>query len=360
MEHRHTFRTRLLAPLLLGIALATTGCGGDDNKDDDNKVIMPGDLLGTLHGELAPYLKEGLGLEPAITDFNTPVESLDDVVIFSDPNGIARPHPGLALLKQAYDSGRAIVLEHVKAEEVQALLDTLDKRISFTPPDGLEYVELFATRKAGGDSWHYTDGVPPQSTDDSAHQQRRVDNLIAWVKETKDAPPKPKVSSSQYNDIQQLAEAQIHDYSFGDNGQTFAFRYAIYSSHSFNNELDFYFVSQSANLNPSALWRNENGYYYDVVLYEPAHQYGWMRHYDFSNYWQQDPGNAAPLDRHTPQSSSGHTQITSGMGWEMGGSFGLSGSLGTDSHIALNPSLSFGLSVDLNWETGIDFGTVVL
>ena len=340
MERRQpAFRPRLLAPLLLGIALATSGCGGDD-KDDGNKLLMQGNLIGALHGELAPALKDGLGLEPALADLNTPVETLDDVVILSDPNGVARPHPGLALLKQAYESGRAIAIERVKAEEVQALLDTLGKRMTFTLPDGLEHIDLFAARRAGGDNWYFIEsgGAVLGDEDDKgrARNERRVHNFVAWLKETKAADAKATASDNLADDdLQKLAEANIYDTPFySDYSQTFTLRYTVYACHSFTNNLDWYFVTQSAQLNPSSNWKNEKGQpgYGIFFTDEYPHQWGQMRRYIFKNYWQKDPGNGVvPLDKHAPQTANNVTTISSGVSWQMGGAMGFSGKSATGS-----------------------------
>ena len=326
MERRQpAFRPRLLAPLLLGIALATSGCGGDD-KDDGNKLLMQGNLIGALHGELAPALKDGLGLEPALADLNTPVEALDDVVILSDPNGVARPHPGLALLKQAYESGRAIAIERVKADEVQALLDTLGKRMTFTLPDGLEHIDLFAARRAGGDNWYFIEsgGAVLGDEDDKgrARNERRVHNFVAWLKETKAADAKATASDNLADDdLQKLAEANIYDAPyFNDYDQVFTIRWKLYSCHSFKNGMDWYFIEQSSNLNPSSQWHNEKS-----SDSKRAHQWGQMRRYSFSNYWETDPGNTTPLDKNAPQSANNAVTIDSGVSWQMGGAMGFSG-----------------------------------
>ena len=147
-------RLSCIALLVAGIGLAS--CGGDD--DDPPPAPKQADQVGALHGALAAALQEELGIGAPLTNLATPVDALQDIVILSDPNGIHDAHPALPLMKNAFYAGRAVVLENVNAKEVHALIKALGVRISgFTPPNGAEFVELFAVRKVKNDTWFFVD-----------------------------------------------------------------------------------------------------------------------------------------------------------------------------------------------------------
>ena len=358
MRHRWHHGVAILAAFVLFVVLAG-GCGGSGSSSDDGPVAQrKGDLVGTLHGELAEYLREELGLDPALTDLSGSVDDLADLVMLSDPDGVKASHPGLALLKEAFEGRRAVGLENVGEEEINALLDKLDMGISFRMPESMDQIELFAARRVGGDNWWFVDGggEPAADEDDggAARLRGRVKNFLAWVKETKEAEAdtssKPSVFTSAANDdITQLAEADIWSIPFSDRGQTFTIRYDMYSCHSFTDDSDYYYVTQSAHLNPSVRWNNVDGHQDGLATYW-AQQWGHMRRYLFKNYWYDDPGNAAPLVQSSPETANNVSTITSGVTWSLGGSIGLSGSLGADmtgpkGEVGANGSLSMGVSI---------------
>ena len=325
MRRRWHHGVAILAALVLFVVLAG-GCGGGGGGN------RQGDLVGSLHGELAKYLKEELGLDPAMAELDVDVEGLADLVLLSDPAGVRASHPGLALLKDAFASGRAVALENADAEEIAALLRQLGTRGSFTIPDGEPTVELFAMRRVGGDWWHFIDAGGATSADlegdDGAARNRgRVRNFVDWIEEGKRAATaKASAATDVANDLTQLAEAKAYRYEFTDFGQTFTIRYTVYSCHSFTNDMDYYFVEQSSQLNPSALWKHQPGKTYIPGYWvERDYQEGHMRSYSFKNYWPEAPGSEAPLDRHSPESANGETSITSGISWNIGGSVGFSG-----------------------------------
>ena len=350
------------AVLLVGLALFALlagGCGGSGGGSDDGPVAQrKGDLVGTLHGELAEYLREELGLDPAMADLDVDADDLADLVMLSEPGGVKASHPGLALLKEAFEGRRAVGLENVSEGEINVLLDELGMDISFRMPEGMEQIELFAARRVGGDNWWFVDGggEPAADEDDggAARLRGRVREFVRWVKETKEAEAdtssKPSVFTSAANDdITKLAEADIWSIPFSDRGQTFTIRYDMYSCHSFTDDSDYYYVTQSAQLNPSVRWHNEKGYVHGITTYA-AHQWGHMRRYLFKNYWYDDPGNAAPLVQSSPATANNTATITSGVSWSLGGSVGLSGSLGADKtgpkgEVGANGSLSIGVSI---------------
>ena len=147
---------RLSCIALLVASLGLASCGGDD--DDPPPAPKQADLVGVLHGVLATSLQDELGIGAPVTDMSAAVDTLQDIVLFSDPNGIHDSHPALPLLKNALHSGRAVVLENVNADEVNALIKALGLRISgFTLPEGASVVELFAVRKVRGDTWFFVD-----------------------------------------------------------------------------------------------------------------------------------------------------------------------------------------------------------
>lgn len=147
---------RLSCIALLVASLGLASCGGDD--DDPPPAPKQADLVGVLHGVLATSLQDELGIGAPLTDMAAAVDTLQDIVLLSDPNGIDDAHPALPLLKNALHSGRAVALENVNADEVNALIKALGLRISaFSLPEGASEVELFAVRKVRGDTWFFVD-----------------------------------------------------------------------------------------------------------------------------------------------------------------------------------------------------------
>lgn len=82
--------------------------------------------------------------------------------------------------------------------------------------------------------------------DYSFHVKRaRVENFLAWVRTGAAALP----SNGMTTDLRELAEANVWDIDCSNRGQTFTIRYTIYSCHSFTNDMDYYLISQSGQLN---------------------------------------------------------------------------------------------------------------
>ena len=179
-SHRPSFpRLSCIALLVAGIGLAS--CGGDD--DDPPPAPKQADLVGVLHGVLAASLQEELGIGAPLTDMSAAVDTLQDIVLLSDPNGIDDAHPALALMKDALHSGRAVALENVNADEVNALIKALGLRISaFSLPEGASEVELFAVRKVRGDTWFFVDvGTAQGQVQGSAHDTCKAEEYDQWI-----------------------------------------------------------------------------------------------------------------------------------------------------------------------------------
>ena len=380
MMRKRSFDIILLALLALFAAIAAGGCGGGGGEAPAGKR---GSLIGTPHGDLAPHLEERLGLAPTPLDGIGAVDDLGDVVMLSVPEGLTASNGHLPSLKDAFELGKAVALEHAGADEVGVLLDALELAISSPEAEDGKPFELFAVCRAGGDVHFFValgdDGGGPVSptrtehkntiegpvddpadvivteeivpTDDAtwdsdALNASRVDRFAAWAEET-GAKAKATASDGPSSDLRELAEAYVYDVDASNRGQTFMIRYTIYSCHSFTNDMDYYFVTQSAQLNPSALWKwLEKGHVSWPHVYLPE-QEGHMRRYLFKNYWGEDPGNAVPLDRHSPENANGVTTVTSGVSYSLSGSLGFDGKAATGSlsgGVTFDSSQSFNVS----------------
>ena len=295
--HKRSFGALLVAPLLLFALLASGGCGGGGGGGEKAPDERQGNIIGAPHGTLAPYLDEGRLAEAG-------------VVLLSAPEGLTATNESLSLLVGAFEQGKAVALEHVDADEVDVLLGALELAISSPEAEDGKPFELFAVCRAGGDVHFFValgdDGGGPVSetmtertitivngpedldldkvdwdaltsedldkfqgldvlvseevvptpmpqAEDSVVQNARVDNFIKWAEETK--AKAEATASDGGSDLRELAEAYVWDKDCSDEGQTFTIRYTIYSCHSFTNDMDYYFVTQSAQLNPSKLWK---------------------------------------------------------------------------------------------------------
>ncbi|MCR4817824.1 MAG: hypothetical protein K5841_02570, partial [Fretibacterium sp.] len=307
-------KTGILFFVLLALfaAVAGGGCGGSGSG---TSVKEQGIMIGTPHGEMGQYLQEGLN-------------SLGGVVLLSAPEGLTASHESLPQLREAFDQGKATGLVHAGTEEVNILLDALSVDIVFPELEDGNPVELFAVRKmSNGLRFFVTlnddqvvsrdvagrtitiigpEGDPTGSVDvtptavknknitmeDATVQRARVQNFISWAQETNAAEATVSDSSSNLRD---LAESYVWDIDASYQGQTFTIRYTLYSCHSFTNDMDYYFVTQSAQLNPSVLWKwIEKGHVSYPNIYLPE-QEGHMRRYLFENYWGETP-EGVPLD----------------------------------------------------------------
>ena len=356
---RKNFGIAIFVLLALFAALAGGGCGGSGSG---STAGAPGTLIGTPHGEMAQYLQEKL-------------DSLGGVVLLSAPNGLKADNEALALLRESFNQGQAVALLSADVGEVNVLLDALSVDIDF--PESNDHVELFAVRRRGSGTCFFVThnddevvsrdvtgrtitiigaerdatgsvNVTPTAVEnrniimeDATVQRTRVQNFISWAKET--AAAEVKVSDSSSN-LRDLAEAYVWDIDASYQGQTFTIRYTLYSCHSFTNNMDYYFVTQSAQLNPSVLWKwIEKGHVSYPNIYLPE-QEGHMRRYLFENYWGETP-EGVPLDSSSPQNANNVSTVTSGVSWNLGGSLGFNaqgptGSLSTGATFSNSQSFS--------------------
>ncbi|MBO7411105.1 MAG: hypothetical protein J6T92_04195 [Ottowia sp.] len=380
-------RLSCIALLVAGIGLAS--CGGDD--DDPPPAPKQADQVGALHGALAAALQEELGIGAPLTNLATPVDALQDIVILSDPNGIRDDHPALPLMKNAFYSGRAVVLENVNAKEVNTLIKALGVRISaFSPPKGAEFVELFAVRKVKNNTWFFVDlgaswepiagddfqnnwnlfsldktasydscGLPgdeqtlreihvcgndesesssPADGAEGVRQQAqqceaatqalgapralsptlakairastepveetgvdpdcngrnpnsvcgpmRSRALLDWAQRGREEAAKPPQSVVLQNagdttPKYEPAAEMNWEFSQTPGGRQFRLVFEMTAYHSFDEHVDYYFISQSGDFSVKDAWRNEPGCVDPKDLY--AYQYGYVRFYEFEH-----------------------------------------------------------------------------
>jgi len=349
------------------------------DKTNQKNIIS---LIGTMHGKMANHLPDEFIFEQTPTNFEGSAKELGEVVMLSDAEELTESNKFLPLLKSAFDIGKIVALEHVNTNEINHLLKELNLDIVFPNQEDNSSIELFAARKMN-DGNHFfvtqdNDENESYSHEDTEYtytiigpedkptniektekttkdkvlnesndilQKTRVANFATWVQEqnTKQAN-KSETSSTELHD---LAEANVWDVDKSDDGQSFTIRYIQYSCHSFTNGMDYYFISQSAQLNPSVLWKwIEKGHVSYPNIYLPK-QEGHMRRYLFKNYWGEDPGNNVPLEKTSPENANDKTTITSGISYSLSGSLGFNGNGPTGSLTAgatFNNSQSFSLS----------------
>lgn len=437
-------RLSCIALLVAGIGLA--GCGSDD--DSPPPAVKQADQVGTLHGVLAEALREELGIGAPVTDMSASVDALQDIVLLSDPNGIRDSHPGLPLMKNAFHSGRAVVLENVDADEVNTLIKALGVRISgFTLPEGASVVELFAVRQVKGDTWFFVDlgaGWEPSAGDDfrneySIHfdkdeardyctmqgdekpdekitacggtssgsadgaegtrQQaqceavtqvlgapRALSPTLAKAIRTGTEPDEetdvdPECSGRNPNSVcgamrsralldwaqrgreevmrsTQLnvgeqndpANKTLWEYRYSPGGRTFTIEYEISSYHSFEEDVDYFFIAQKGTFDPSTFapgsspnWKNTPANCHIITDWDdasPSLQSGYIRFYEFEHALPNDKGGPEDYGftghdvvnaTYSPQNESKDYQVTVGTEKSLGGSIGFSlkGSLPT-------------------------------
>ncbi len=433
-------RLSCIALLVAGIGLAS--CGGDD--DDPPPAPKQADQVGTLHGVLAAALQEELGIGAPLTNLATPVDALQDIVILSDPNGIHDAHPALPLMKNAFYSGRAVVLENVDANEVNTLIKALGVRISaFTLPEGASVVELFAVRHVQGDTWFFVDlgaswepsagdkwrddisihfnkddafdyctmqddakpdetirtcaGSSPSSGSadgaEGARQQAQCEAatqvlgaprsltptlakairtntepveeadvnpecdgrnpnsvcgsmrsraLLDWVQRGREEGMRAQQSvvlpdASEQNDP---ARKTLWEYRYSPGGRTFTIQYEISSYHSFDEDVDYYFIAQKGAFDPSTFaagsspnWTNtpaDCGVFTGPIS---SKQYGYIRFYEFEHALPNDKGGPEDYgftshdvvnDTYSPQNENEKYEFTVATEKSVGGSVGFS------------------------------------
>ena len=444
-------RLSCIALLVAGIGLAS--CGGDD--DNPPPAPKQADLVGVLHGVLATSLQDELGIGAPLTDMAAAVDTLQDIVLLSDPNGIHDDHPALPLLKNALHSGRAVVLENVNADEVNALIKALGLRISgFTLPEGASVVELFAVRKVRGDTWFFVDlgaSWEPSAGDDFRNEHsfhfdkdeardyctmqgdEKPDEKItacggtssgsadgaegtegasqsaqceaatqvlgapralsptlvkairAGTEPDEEADVDPECSGRNPNsvcgamrsralldwaqrgreegmraqrsvvlrdagELNDPASKTLWEYRYSPGGRTFTVEYEISSYHSFEEDVDYYFIAQKGTFDPSTFapgsspnWKNTPANCHIITDWNdasPSHQYGYIRFYEFEHALPNDKGGPENYGftnhdvvnaTYSPQNESKDYQVTVGTEKSVGGSvgFSLKGSLPT-------------------------------
>ena len=384
----------LLAALAVTAALAVSGgCGG---SGETKRSSLQAYVYGELHGEMA----QALGEQVDFSEYNG--TSADRMLIISLPNtGLTNNAAGAiaAQAKAVLEAGQIVALEHVNQTEINSFMNGLGMeelnilRVPDENDDPDEAVEIFAMERRGGNNFFFVamndDSEPLISADreereyiidgpendengtvsvktsivsadkpeypaDEEIQNGRVDEFVKWAAggEERLAALKAGASAnSAESDLKELAEANVWDINCSETGQTFTIRYTVYSCHSFNDNLDYFLVSQSAQLNPSARWkRTQEGHVRWPHIYEPK-QEGHMRRYIFSNEWGENPGNAVPLVKHAPANANKSSSVTSGFSWSASGSVGFAGLSGTG-------SLSSGVSFSTSQTFTIDDCTV--
>ena len=459
-------RLSCIALLVAGIGLAS--CGSDD--DSPPPAVKQADQVGALHGVLAEALREELGIGAPLTDMSAPVEALQDIVILSDPNGIRDDHPALALMKDAFHSGRAVVLENVDADEVNTLIKALGVRISgFTLPEGASVVELFAVRQVKGDTWFFVDvgtrqpiggantaqgagnvtfnpdesydycnlsgdeqpevkinvcGKPNAGADgeEAALQQAQCDTrplvlgaasplsptlakairtqtdtqaqkglpescrdtngtcgatrtraLLDWAQAGREEAGRVQsvVRIETGDKLGDLVAKNAWQIVYSPGCRTFTTKYDIYAYHSFEQDMDYYFISQYGDFDPGACWQNLPATCNSGDGAGVGSQEGYIRFYEFEHALPgnpQDPkyggyGHEVLNPTHSPVTTGQDATVSVQTNKSVGGSIGFSMGWGGQSEASLRdakPSAgglgaSASLSAGMSTSTGAEY-----
>ncbi|MEG1799054.1 MAG: BACON domain-containing protein [Synergistaceae bacterium] len=389
----------VLAVTLIFIICCCGGCGG---SGETRSASMQAYLYGEMHGDMRQAIGESIQLSELTELGNFSTASADRMLIISKPtDGLTanETNSAAAAAKTVLEAGHAVALEHVNQSEINNFLhavgsESMDILHAAGSPDiAGENVEIFAIEQRGGHNFYFVamDGTAeplisadreertfvisgdedrvnsevvtqkstvsedkPGHLSDNEIQNGRVEELLNWAANGENrlnALNLAKAANSAENDLRELAEADVWDINCSDSGQTFTIRYTVYSCHSFNENKDYFLISQSAQLNPSVLWkRTQEGHVRWPNIYEPKQQ-GHMRRYLFKNYWGEIPSVDVPIVKQSPPNANNSSSVTSGFSWSASGSVGFAG-------MGATGSLSSGISFSSSQTFTIDDCTV--
>lgn len=358
--------TLLITVLFVTSIIAIAGCGGGGSHGGGGNGSAY--LIGYPHGEMAGVLSEYISMD----QYDGVSTNRNIVIANPDANGIDEQYK--EGIRKSYNKGHTIIMEDAVPAEINNLLAVLGLNPAYGTGNNRP-VALFAVEQIKGHDFYYViandddddmdDLLPPQEQEicttsdgsdqmdddqpgekethsdyrpqketisDDLIQDERMERFMKWLNNedgrmhdlnsNKESLGKAILKVDSTADLKNLAEASSWDEDVSSQGMNFRINYTSYSCHSFKNDQDFYAVKQSAVLNPSFQWKNEEAGKNCTTL---AMQIGHMRRYIFKNYWETDPGVAAPLRDHSPLSANNVTNVTSGV------SFNLSGTVGFES-----------------------------
>lgn len=376
-------RKAILVIMVLLNIVTLAACGGSSGGSDNSSAY----IIGYPHGEMAGVLADYISL-----DQYDGVSSNKNIII-ANPNAEAIDDTFKEGIKNAYMKGHTIMMEDAVPAEINNLLAVLGLNPAYGTGNNRP-IAMFAVEQIEGHDFYYViandddddmdDLLPPQEEEicktsdgsdqmddnqpgeaetksdyhpsdevlsDDLIQRERMERLMRWLSDkdgrmrdlnsNKKSLGKAILKVDSTADLKNLAEAASWDEDVSSQGMNFRINYTSYSCHSFKNDQDFYAIKQSAVLNPSFQWKNEEAGKNCVTL---AMQIGHMRRYIFKNYWETDPGVAAPLRDHSPLSANNVTNITSGVSFSLSGSVGFEGSTptgGLSSGVEFSESKSF-------------------
>ena len=361
-------RKAILVIMVLLNIVTLAACGGSSGGSDNSSAY----IIGYPHGEMAGVLADYISL-----DQYDGVSSNKNIII-ANPNAEAIDDTFKEGIKNAYMKGHTIMMEDAVPAEINNLLAVLGLNPAYGTGNNRP-IAMFAVEQIEGHDFYYVianddddemdDLLPPQEEEicttsdgsdqmdddqpgetetksdyhpshealsDDLIQRERMERLMRWLSDkdgrmrdlnsNKKSLGKAILKVDSTADLKNLAEAASWDEDVSSQGMNFRINYTSYSCHSFKNDQDFYAIKQSAVLNPSFQWKNEEAGKNCETL---AMQIGHMRRYIFKNYWETDPGVAAPLRDHSPLSANNVTNITSGVSFSLSGSVGFEGSTPT-------------------------------
>ena len=355
-------RKAFLLTVFIGFlaVMLSGGCGGGGGSNGDTTAEVKAYIDGDLHGELSKALLDYLDEAP----YND--KSTDRLLIISRADKSEIDEETLTGAAATLEAGQPVAIEHATEAEINSFLGSLGLEENYKAESADLPAELFAIQKLDGKTAYFvslnddtgystsedtveetftiigeensetskvvsTDKTvsmdTPEQVEESKVQGLRVQNFITWVKTEKENTVKKSTlrKGSGDDDLSRLASATVWNKDLSSKGQTFTVRYTIYSCHSFVQNKDYFLISQSAQLNPSLLWkRTQEGHVKYPTIYETKVE-GYMRRYLFKNYFAEDPGEAVPLISSSPENVNDVSTVTSGFTWEASGNIGFSG-----------------------------------
>lgn len=350
----------LLTLLFVPALFMSGGCGGGSGGASSKVQI---NLDGTLHGELEKYLPER-----AIIRKLKP-KSDGSIYMLSSSAG-EFSEASLKLIKEVYDDGAIVAVEHAGIGEINAFLKALGETPNYAAASGDvdPNVEIYAMAKRGKDVFTYvtrsdnnviTGGTAdvsgsfePVSTseevvsedaeanapveeyedaEDAKQQRLRVANFIEWARSIDDMQSEltaARTAANDDNDLTKLAQAQVVQNDCSYEGRKYLLTYTIYACHSFTDNRDYYLVQSSHSFNPESAYKKYHKEHIRVGALDGEADFveGYNSAYLMDQWINEKDASTSDvfLLNHAPENVNRSKTKTTGFSWEVGGNIGYS------------------------------------
>lgn len=351
----------LLTLIFAAALFISGGCGGSSGGSSSKVQIH---LDGKLHGELAEYLPER-----AVIRKLTPKSDGSIYMLSSSANEFSEA--SLRFIKEVYDDGAIVAVEHAGIGEVNAFLKALGETPNYAAASGDvdPNVEIYAMAKRGKDVFTYvtrsdnnvitgetadvSGSFYPVSTseetvsedveanapaeedgdaEETKQQRLRVANFIEWTQSVDDM--KSELAAAREvadgdNDLTKLAQAQVVQNDCSYRGRKYLLTYTIYACHSFTDKRDYYLVQSSHSFNPESAYKKYHKEHIRVGVLDGEADFveGYNSAYLMDQWINEKDASTADifLLNHAPENVNRSKTKTTGFSWEVGGNIGFSG-----------------------------------